>query len=440
MSKLKAIILMGGEGLRCKSDLPKQFLNLSGKKIYLRTLDIFLSFTEFIEIILVCNREFISQVQKEIQSPRIRVVVGGNTRQASSYQGLLAAGKETDYVVIHDAVRPFVSHRIIEDNLKALEKYGAIDTCIPSTDTIVYAKNRDTIDAIPNRSEYWRGQTPQSFSYPLILQAHEKALHIHHSDDCSLVLELGEKVHIIQGSEDNIKITNELDLFLAEQLFRIKKHPFSPNLQSLNGKRFAITGGTGGIGNAIASFLKKEGADSLIISPSSPSFPTDLTDFTKTKNLFESIYKEYGELDGLINCMGQLIVKPFYSLSQDEIDSLIRTNLSSLIYCCQLAQIKKGGHIVNLSSSSFSRGRKEYAVYSSTKAAIVNFTQGLSEERGDFHINVVVPQRTNTKMRTSNFPDEDPSSLLPPEFVAEKILEILKQEGTTGSIFEIRKH
>ena len=247
-------------------------------------------------------------------------------------------------------------------------------------------------------------------------------------------------MHIIQGSEDNIKITNELDLFLAEQLFRIKNHPFSPNLQTLKGKRFAITGGTGGIGNAIAAFLKNEGADSLIISPSSPSFPTDLTDFTKTKTLFESIHNEYGELDGLINCMGQLIVKPFHTLCLDEIDSLITTNLNSLIYCCQLAQIKKGGHIVNLSSSSFSRGRKEYAVYSSTKAAVVNFTQGLSEERPEIHVNVVVPQRTNTPMRTSNFPDEDPSSLLSPEFVAEKILALLKQEGTTGSIFEIRKH
>src|SRR3990167_6803230 len=375
----KAVILMGGEGLRCKSDLPKQFLNLSGKKIYLRTLDVFLSFAEFKEIILVCNSMFISHVREEIKSPHVRVVAGGKTRQASSYRGLLAAGAETDYVVIHDAVRPFVSKRIIEDNLKALEKYKAVDTCIPSTDTIVYAKNRDVIDAIPNRSDYWRGQTPQSFSYPLILKAHEKAPHANHSDDCSLVLHLGEKVHIIQGSEDNIKITNELDLFLAEQLFRIKNHPFSPNLQTLKGKRFAITGGTGGIGNAIAAFLKNEGADSLIISPSSPSFPTDLTDFTKTKTLFESIHNEYGELDGLINCMGQLIVKPFHTLCLDEIDSLITTNLNSLIYCCQLAQIKKGGHIVNLPSSSFSRGRKEYAVYSSTKAAVVNFTQGLSE-------------------------------------------------------------
>jgi 2-C-methyl-D-erythritol 4-phosphate cytidylyltransferase len=430
----KAILLMGGEGLRFGCATPKQFLNLSGKKIYLHTLETFLSFSDFKEIILVCPKKHQSVVTKEVKDPRIRIIEGGRTRQESSYLGLIACGNKTDAVVIHDAVRPFVSHKIIQDNLDALQKHPAVNTCIPSTDTIVHAKNGTKIDSIPLRSEYQRGQTPQSFHYPLILKAHQQNQRGNYSDDCSLVLTLGQNIHIVPGSENNIKITNELDLFLAEQLLRLKSsHSSTPSLP-LNKKLFAITGGTGGIGAALARLLKKEGAMPLIISPSSSTYPVDLTNFSQTKRLFHTIYEQYGPLDGLINCVGLLKIKPFRSLSQKEIDTLIATNLHSLLYSCRCAHIKKGGHIINLSSSSFTRGRKNYALYSSAKAAVVNFTQGLAEEHPELHINVVVPQRTNTPMRKTNFPKESPSSLLPPQHVAQEIMCLLKQTGTTGTI------
>ncbi|MBI3211371.1 MAG: 2-C-methyl-D-erythritol 4-phosphate cytidylyltransferase, partial [Simkania negevensis] len=238
----KAILLMGGEGLRFGATLPKQFLRLSGKKIYLHTLDTFLTFPEFQEILLVCHKDWVEEVEKECTSSRVRVLTGGRTRQESSYLGLLACRSETDFVVIHDAVRPFVSKKIIQASLDALKQHLAVDTCIPSQDTIVYAKNLEEITSIPNRLEYLRGQTPQSFSYPLILRAHQKAEIENASDDCRLVLNLGEKVHIVLGSEDNIKITTELDLFLAEQLIRLKTpSPSSAANASLKGKTFAIT-------------------------------------------------------------------------------------------------------------------------------------------------------------------------------------------------------
>ncbi|MBF5059888.1 bifunctional cytidylyltransferase/SDR family oxidoreductase [Candidatus Neptunochlamydia vexilliferae] len=431
---IKAILLMSGTGERFGSAIPKQFLNLSGKKIYLHTLEAFLPFTEFQEIILVCRKEHLEEVRKEVTDPRVRVIEGGHTRQDSSYRGLIACGTETTHVVIHDAVRPFISHQIIQDNLDALKKHDAVDTCIPSADTIVHAKSFDTITDIPPRAEYLRGQTPQSFSYPLILEAHEKAPDQNASDDCRLVLNLSLPVHIVPGAESNIKITGELDLFLAEQLMRQKSSFPGKEAISLKGKTFAITGGTGGIGSALATLLKKEGATPLILSKSSPDYPVDLTNFEATQKLFQSL----GPLDGLINCVGHLSIKPFHALSSQEIDHLIATNLHTLLYSCHAAQIKPSGHIINLSSSSFSRGRKSYTLYSSAKAAIVNFTQGLAEERPDLHINAIVPQRTATPMRTSNFPSEDPSTLLSPEEVSQEILLLLKQKAT-GSLFEVRK-
>lgn len=432
---ITAILLMSGSGERFGSSTPKQFLNLSGKKVYLHTLEAFLPFNEFAEIILVCHTDYIKTVESEVFDPRIRVIEGGYTRQDSSYRGLLACNPKTTHVVIHDAARPFVSEKIILDNLSSLQKYEAIDTCIPSSDTIVHAEIFDTISSIPNRAQYLRGQTPQSFSYPLILEAHEKAIDQNHSDDCSLALQLGKKIHIIPGSEDNIKITNELDLYLAEQLMRLKNKPLPNSSLSLKGKTFAITGGTGGIGSALVKLLKEEGGLPLVLSKSSPSYPIDLTNFAAT----EALFKEIGPLDGLINCVGHLSLKPFHALTQEEIDHIITTNLHTLLYSCRAAQIKPGGHIINLSSSSFSRGRKSYTLYSSTKAAIVNFTQGLAEEHPDLHINTIVPQRTDTPMRTKNFPDEPKESLLSPIEVAKEILTLLKQKGVTASTLEVRQ-
>jgi ribitol-5-phosphate 2-dehydrogenase (NADP+) / D-ribitol-5-phosphate cytidylyltransferase len=435
----KAILLMGGEGARFKSDLPKQFHRISGKKVYLHTLDTFIKSELFEEIILVCQSKWISEVKEELKSfSNIKIVPGGSTRQESSYLGLLACGQTTKIVVIHDAVRPFVSREILQKNVEAALLYQAVDTCIPSADTIVHSSSGEFIDSIPNRSEYLRGQTPQSFSYPLIVEAHKRALSqglTNSSDDCRLVLDFGKKIHIVSGEERNIKITTELDLFLAEQLLRLPATlPSHKNNASLTGKRFIITGGTGGIGQAIVSLLQKEGAHPLVVSKSSFDHPADLTSYTETTNVFEKI----GPVDGLINCVGLLKNKAFSELSHQEIEELIAVNLKTLLFSCKAAQIKEGGHIVNIASSSYFKGRKGTSIYSSTKAAVVNFSQALAEERPDIAVNVVVPQRTLTKMRKENFPNEEETLLLSPDKVAEAIVELLKQKEVTGNILEVR--
>ena len=442
MLNVKAILLLAGKGTRFNSALPKQFHAIGGKKIYLHTLDRLHESGLFEEIILVTAPEWVDEVSRETQGYPVRVVAGGNSRQESSYLGLLACGSQTAYVLIHDAVRPFVSQRILEENLAACKAFGAADTCIPSADTLVYSQNGKTIEAIPHRAHFLRGQTPQSFAYPLILEAHmqARAKGLSATDDCALVLALGKPVHLLLGDESNIKITTDLDLYLAEQLFRRAQGRTSKKSgRSLEGKTFAITGGTGDIGRAIASALEQEGAKPLLLSRSSAQFPIDLRDPLPTQKLFEEIYRTHGPLDGLINSVGYLVRKEVDQLLADEIETLIGTNLTSVIFACRYAKIKPGGEILNIASSSYSRGRAGFALYSAAKAALVNFTQGLAEEKKELRINALVPQRTDTRMRNASFPEDDRALLLTPAQVAQEAVSLLKERSGTGMVIEVRK-
>ncbi len=434
---------MAGEGKRFQNALPKQFHPIHGKKIYLYTLEKFIESKLFEEIILVCPSAFINEVKKEIvylqKVQLISVVQGGLTRQESSYKGLLTCGTDTKFVLIHDGVRPFVSLRELKENLKSVKIHHAVDTCIPSTDTLVHSRSGTLIDQIPKRTEYLRGLTPQTFSYPLILRAHEEAIKkgiCNATDDCSLVLVLNHPVFILIGEESNMKITTEQDLMIAEKLAPIEKNrPKKQN--SLQGKHIVITGGMGGIGQAICKKLEQEGAIPIPISRSSPYFSVNLSLPDQVEKTFQSIYDRFGLINGLINSVGTLSIKNLTALSPEEIQEQLAVNLLSYIYCCKYAKIVPNGHIVNIASSCYSKGRKNYPIYSAAKAAIVNFTQSLAEERTDLFVNAIAPERTNTKMRTTNFKEENPLSLLSPNDVAEEIVKLLKQNGTTGSIIEL---
>lgn len=441
----KAILLIGGTGLRFGSETPKQFHRLAGKKVYLHTLETFLKAKLFKQIVLVCPEKWIPQVKEDVAAyPSVLVVEGGATRQESSLRGLLACGDRTDIVAIHDGVRPFISEKILKENVKKAIAHSAVDTCIPSADTLVHSMDSAKITTIPNRAEYLRGQTPQSFQYSLILQAHRKAKDagiINSSDDCSLVLKIGHPVHVVLGSEENIKITSELDLLLAEQILRLR-HCSSSLLSEqgiLAGKRFAVTGGMGGIGKAICELLQEQGALAIPLSRSAPIYSVDLTSHLQTQTVFNKIYEKYGELDGLINSVGILKTNSLEHSSPEEIESLIGVNLTGVIYSCKCARLKRGAHIINIASSIYVRGRKNFAVYSCAKAAVVNFTQGLAEERPDLCVNALIPQRTRTTMRLENFPNEDPSSLLDPKEIAIEALRLLKQTSLTGSLVEVKK-
>ncbi|MDX8430767.1 MAG: 2-C-methyl-D-erythritol 4-phosphate cytidylyltransferase [Candidatus Algichlamydia australiensis] len=427
MKKIAAIILMGGAGKRFGSSIPKQFQRLSGKPLYLHTLEKFLSINLFSEIILVCHPNWIEKV---IAPEGVRVVSGGKTRQESSFLGVSATKNTIEAVVIHDAVRPLISEEILQENVTALQKYEAVDTCIPSTDTIVHAKGEQIV-AIPKRSEYLRGQTPQSFSKKLFLEAHKKAQRVgmvNASDDCQLILRLGKAVHVVEGAEENIKITTPLDLYVGEQLMR-QAIPSTSSKESLSGKRFVIAGGSGGIGKEICKKLERLGAIVIPLARSTTPFSADLRRFEECRKVFTQI----GEIDGLVHAVGNLLVKPFVEFDETEIEELLKVNFKSILYCARFAQIKSGGDFLTIASSSYYRGRKGYGIYSAAKAAAVNFTQSFAEERPDLNVNICLPSRTNTELRRKNFPDENVEELLEPRFVAEEVVKILKRKGSMGT-------
>ena len=214
---------MAGEGKRLGSPLPKQFHSLGSQKIYQHTLQTLMNADIFQQIVLVCHPTWMAEVEREIpQHPSLCVVAGGLTRQASSWLGLQACNPQPQYVMIHDAVRPFVTQDILKRNRTAVLQHGAVNTCIPSADTLVQHENQ-FITAIPPRRNFLRGQTPQTFKYQLIIEAHQKTEQTEATDDCSLVLEQGHPIAVVMGEEDNMKITTERDVQLAQWLFEKTK-------------------------------------------------------------------------------------------------------------------------------------------------------------------------------------------------------------------------
>jgi 2-C-methyl-D-erythritol 4-phosphate cytidylyltransferase len=350
--------------------------------------------------------------------------------------------KGADYVIIHDAVRPFVSLEILMRNKEAVMAYKAVDTCMPSFDTLVESFDNQKINKIPERKHYLRGQTPQSFAYDIILQAHRNAIKKEMnniSDDCRLVLESNHEVFIIEGAENNIKITTQLDLYLAEQLMREPRVKNFEKSKDLKDKLFAVIGASGGIGSSITHMLLEQGAKVLKLSRSSKEFPFDISKRDIVQKTFRVIEEKIGKLDGLINAAGILTKKGLETLSFEEIENELFVNLHGVIYSCKTAPLKHGGHIINIASSSFSKGRKDMAVYSATKAAVVNFSQALAEEMPFLRVNVIVPQRTKTLMRLKNFSDEDEKLLLEPAQVSKKVIELLQADNVTGQIIEVKK-
>ena len=230
MSRVTGIILGGGGGMRMNSSVPKQFLYIGGKPIIVYTIEAFQRCSVIDEVIVVMHKNWIKKTQRLVSEYHLskvsNIIPGGNTRMDSSYKGLLYLKESgTEIIVIHDAVRPFVTQRIIKESVVTARRYGAVDVAVKTTDTIVNAKNR-FIQGMPDRRYLFNGQTPQTFKYDLILKAHKFARKNNPSmvtDDARLVLNMKKKVRIVNGDYENIKLTTKADIELAETIIKRKK-------------------------------------------------------------------------------------------------------------------------------------------------------------------------------------------------------------------------
>ena len=218
-----ALVLAAGKSLRMKSDKgPKQFLKVNGLPVFMYSVKAFQDNKNIDKIVIVTLKEFVKEVAQEAHKHKINklhsVIVGGETRQESVFRGLKALkdiASDNDIVLIHDSARPLVSQRIIDDNVKVAKKENAAMTVISPNDTIIVGKENELLDKTLNRDELFLVQTPQSFKYSLILNAHEEAFKNgvkNAFDDASLVSRLNKEVKFVKGEKSNIKITTPEDL------------------------------------------------------------------------------------------------------------------------------------------------------------------------------------------------------------------------------------
>lgn len=447
---ITGIILASGSGQRFSGSQPKQFTKLAGLPVLVHTLKIFQSATSINSIIVVCHEDYVEEVWNLVSRYSLgkvaKVVAGGETRQESSRIGIECCGDKPGYVLIHDGVRPFLTHRVIDDVIAAVRLHQAVDTVIPSADTLVEVDGDGFIKNIPDRSCFRRGQTPQAFSLDLIREAHRKAGLdgiTNATDDCALVLRLGYKVFTVAGDEQNIKITYPLDLHLADKLFQLKMQtlPVGTDLTGLNDKVFMVIGGTSGIGAALCEELGKFSAKVHCFSRST-AVAVDVMQSETIEAAVNKVLLREGRIDFVINCAGDLIRKNVEFMTTEEWQQIYDTNINGnfLLSRCLIPLFKRQheGGLLFVGSSSYTRGRGGYAAYSSSKAALVNFCQALSEEvEGDnIRVNLVSPGRVKTPLRYRNFGHEDPATLLTPQHVARQILLALTMQ-TTGSVFEV---
>lgn len=222
-----AVILASGSGSRSGLDIPKQFYKIKEKTVLEYSIEAFERHSGINSILIVSNPDFIDLTEKLSfkYSKTAAVIEGGSYRQNSSYNGIKALeNKNIDNVLIHDAARPFVSNDIISRCLSALETCSAVNTAVPSADTIIQIDENNIITNVPDRKMLRRCQTPQCFRYSLIKKAHELAFKEGYnaaSDDCSLILKYNlAPVYVIEGAEENIKITYPMDIKRAEEMLK----------------------------------------------------------------------------------------------------------------------------------------------------------------------------------------------------------------------------
>ena len=223
-----AIVLAAGQGKRMHSKVQKQFLEIQGYPVLYYSLRCFQESPLIRDVILVTGEEYVFWCKEEIVEKygftKVSAVVsGGKERYDSVYEGLRAC-KDTEYVLIHDGARPFVTEEILKRGLQKVKETGACVIGMPSKDTVKLSDEEGYVKETPNRKCVWTIQTPQIFSYSLIREAHDSIRQKDMSkitDDAMVVeQETGAKVALAEGSYQNIKITTPEDLDIAEAFLK----------------------------------------------------------------------------------------------------------------------------------------------------------------------------------------------------------------------------
>ncbi len=450
-----AVILAGGRGTRFGSELPKQFVKLSGRMVIEHTVEVFEHCQAIDRIVVVVPPGYEDTVWEAAMRSGWRklekVVLGGQDRAGSTASALAALETDRDdcRVLVHDAARPLLDGDTIARCLRALDAHDAVDVVVPASDTIVEVGALGHIHDIPERSRLRRGQTPQGFHLGVLREAYRLGAARGLSGvtcDCGMVRRELPHVDIatVAGSPSNLKITDGVDLYIAEKLIQTRATQAARNdelLWQLHDKVIVVLGASYGIGAAVATLAQAHGARVHRAGRSCGN--VDITRREDVEHLLADIAAREGHIDAVINSAALLVRKPLAAFSAEELSQVIATNLTGAFTLAQAAHphLKRSrGCLVNFASSSYTRGRAFYAAYSATKAGVVNLTQALAEEWAPEGVRVVCmnPERTRTPMRVRNFGTEPVDSLLDPDTVARATLQALLS-SLTGVVFDVRR-
>ncbi|WP_435747053.1 SDR family NAD(P)-dependent oxidoreductase [Nocardioides sp. SYSU DS0663] len=452
-----AVVLAGGTGTRVGLTLPKQLIKISGKPIIEHTIAALHASPLIDEIVVMMAPGHLDPVRAILRDgayPKVtQVLEGAGTRNDTTRAALAALGPDECNVLLHDAVRPLVSQTIIEANVAALAEYDAVDTAIPSADTVIQVREDSSVitDVLP-RHLLRRGQTPQSFKLSVLREAYARAGQdpdFVATDDCTVVLRYLPDVPIavVAGHERNMKVTEPIDVYIADKLFQLTSsdHPAALTEEgyrrALAGRTVVVFGGSYGIGSDIARLAETYGATVLEFSRSSTD--THVERRADVAAAAARALEATGRIDYVVNTAGVLPRGALTETSEEGIYHATEVNYLAPIFIAQEFHphlAASGGSLLLFTSSSYTRGRSGYALYSSAKAAVVNLTQALADEwaADGVRVNCVNPERTATPMRLQAFGEEAPETLLTSMQVACQSLEVLVSDQT-GHVIDVRR-
>lgn len=225
-----AIILAGGNGSRMNSSIPKQYIEVNNKPIIMYSIEAFQKNSKIDKIIIVANSKYHELIKTYCLQYKItkldKIIEGGSFRQESVLNALNYLknndANDEDIILIHDAARPLVSQKIIDDNITECKLTGAVVTAIEVTDTI-FLENENKVSSSLERSKLRASQTPQTFYFKIIDEAHQKFKNEIVTDDVQMVLKNKSKVSVVNGDKNNFKITTDNDLLLFKEILNASK-------------------------------------------------------------------------------------------------------------------------------------------------------------------------------------------------------------------------
>ena len=452
-----AVLLAGGVGVRIGLDIPKQLLKVAGKTLLEHTLAVLDGHLLVDEVIVMMAPGHLDAVRAIVRTGGYQKVTtieeGGESRNETTQRALAAIGDGGEsHVLFHDAVRPLLSARIITECFEALEVHPAVDVAIPSADTIIEVGPDNTIRDIPPRATLRRGQTPQAFRSSVIRRAYELADQdpdFEATDDCTVVLRYlpDEPIWVVRGDERNMKVTDPIDVYIADKLFQLA-HTEAPEgiseddyRTALSGKTVVVFGGSYGIGADVCRLAEQYGARVFSFSRSSTGTHVERRD--DLVRAAEQVLAETGRIDHVVNTAGVLPRGTLAETSEETIYAATDVNYLAPVFVAQVFHphlAVTGGSLLLYTSSSYTRGRSGYSLYSSAKAATVNLTQALADEwsADQIRVNCINPERTATPMRSRAFGEEPADSLLESEAVARTSLDVLVSDFT-GHVIDVRR-